>query len=216
MEYVELKTETRTVRGKKVKRLRAEQFIPAVVYGPDLTGKTIQIQERPLYKTLREAGSTMLINLFVDDEAKPHVVLAREIQRDPLTSRVQHVDFYEVRLTETVRTTPRLEIVGEAPLVKAGQAVLIHAMTEVEVECLPTDLISSIPVDISGLERMDDNVLVGDLPIPDTVTVVADPGDVVVSVVPVRVALEDEEEELEAVEGEEIEEEAAAEAEPEE
>ena len=112
-----------------------------------------------------------------------------------------------------VRTSPRLEIVGESPLVKAGQAVLIHAMNEIEVECLPTDLINSIPVDISGLETMDDNVLVGDLPMPDGVTAMADPDDVVVSVVPVRVALEEEMEE--EVEGEEIEEGEAAEVEPE-
>jgi large subunit ribosomal protein L25 len=215
MEYVELKSESRTVHGKKVKRLRAEHLIPAVVYGPDLAGKTIQVQERPLFKTLQEAGSTMLINLFVDEEPKPHVVLAREIQRDPLTSRVQHVDFYEVRLTEMVRTTPRIEIVGESPAVSSGLGVLIHGLTEIEVECLPTDLISSIPVDISVLETLEDNVLVGDLPVPDTVTVIADPGDVVVSVVPVRVELEEEEEE-EVLEGEEIEEEVAEEAEPEE
>jgi large subunit ribosomal protein L25 len=212
MENVELRTETRTVRGKKVKWLRAEHLIPAVVYGPDLAGKTIQIQERPLFKTLQQAGSTTLINLFVDDEPKAHVVLAREIQRDSLTYRVQHVDFYEVRLTEKVRTTPRIEIVGESPLVKSGLAVLIHGMTEVEVECLPTDLINSIPVDISGLEMMGDNVLIGDLPVPDSVTIIADPSDVVVSVVPVQV---EEEEVEEAVEGEEIEEEAVAEVEPE-
>jgi large subunit ribosomal protein L25 len=212
---VDLRTESRTVHGKKVKRLRAENLIPAVVYGPDLTGKSIQVEERPLFRTLQQAGSTALINLFVDDAPTPHVVLAREIQRDPLTSRVQHVDFYEVRLTETVRTTPRIEIFGESPAVSSGLGVLIQAMTEVEVECLPTDLISSIPVDISVLETLEDNVLVGDLPVPDTVTVIADPGDVVVSVVPVRVELEEEEEE-EVLEGEEIEEEVAEEAEPEE
>jgi large subunit ribosomal protein L25 len=108
---------------------------------------------------------------------------------------------------------PRIEIVGEAPIVKSGQAVLIHAMNEVEVECLPTDLINSIPVDISGLEKMDDNVLVGDLPVPDSVTIMADPGDVVVSVVPVRIALEEEIEE--AIEGDGMAEVDEAEAEPE-
>ena len=212
MENVELRTETRTVRGKKVKWLRAEHLIPAVVYGPDLAGKTIQIQERPLFKTLQQAGSTTLINLFVDDEPKAHVVLAREIQRDVLTYRLQHVDFYEVRLTEKVRTTPRIEIVGESPLVKSGLAVLIHGMNKVEVECLPTDLINSIPVDISGLYFILVNVLIGDLPVPDSVTIIADPSDVVVSVVPVQV---EEEEVEEAVEGEEIAEEAVAEVEPE-
>jgi large subunit ribosomal protein L25 len=200
METVALRSETRTVHGKKVKRLRAVELVPAIVYGPDLAGKPIQVDERNLFKTLQQTGSTTLINLFVDEEPKPYVVLPREIQRDPLTSKVQHVDFYEVRLTEMVRTAPRLEIVGESPVVKSGLAVLIHAMNEVEVECLPTDLIHSIPVDISVLITMDDNVLVGDLPVPAGVTIMADPEDVVVSVVPVRVAF-DEDLEEEAREG---------------
>jgi large subunit ribosomal protein L25 len=130
----------------------------------------------------------------VDDGAQPHVVLAREIQLDPLTGRVQHVDFYQVRLTEKVKTRPRLEFVGESPLVKSGMAVMIHAMNELEVECLPTDLINSIAVDVSVLEKMDDNVVVGDLQIPPGVTVMADPSDVVVSVVTTRAAIAEEEE----------------------
>ena len=119
-----------------------------------------------------------------------------------------HVDFYEVRLTETVRTMPRLEFVGEAPAVKAGIGVLIHGMNSVEVECLPTELISSIEVDLSGLETLDDNILVSDLPVPDSVTIITDPGDVVASVVPVRVAEVEEVEELELEEGVEVEAEA--------
>lgn len=198
MERIELRTETRTARGKGVKRLRADGLIPAVIYGPDIATKSIQIQERSLFKTLTEAGSTTLIDLFVDDDPRPQVVLAREIQHDILTGRLQHVDFYQVRLTEKVKTTPRLEFVGESPLVKSGIAVMIHSMNEIEVECLPTDLISSIPVDVTVLEKMDDNVLVRDLPVPPEVTILADPDEVVVSVVPTRVP--EEVEEVEEVE----------------
>lgn len=198
MERIELRTETRTARGKGVKRLRADGLIPAVIYGPDIATKSLQIQERSLFKTLTEAGSTTLIDLFVDDDPRPQVVLAREIQHDILTGRLQHVDFYQVRLTEKVKTTPRLEFVGESPLVKSGIAVMIHSMNEIEVECLPTDLISSIPVDVTVLEKMDDNVLVRDLPVPPEVTILADPDEVVVSVVPTRVP--EEVEEVEEVE----------------
>ncbi len=213
MKRIELPTQTRTTRGRKVKRLRAQNWVPAVVYGPDMPAKSIQIQERTLFKALQEAGSTALINLFVDDGPQPHVVLARQIQRDVLTGRLQHVDFYQVRLTEKVKTTPRLEFVGESQLVISGKGVLIHGMNEVEVECLPTDLISSIPVDVSVLEKMDDNILVRDLPVPSGVTILADPADVVVSAVPTRVAVEEEAEV--AAEEAEAEEEAVAEAEPE-
>jgi large subunit ribosomal protein L25 len=218
MERLELRSLARTTRGKQVKRLRAGGWIPAVVYGADMPAKSIQVQERSLFTTLKESGSTTLINLFVGDESEPHVVLAREIQRDVITGQLVHVDFYQVRLTETVKTMPRLEFVGESPLVKLGDAVLIHGMTEIEVECLPTDLINSIPVDVSVLERMDDNILVSDLPVPSGVTVLADPGDVVASVVPTRMVIEEEVEveEAEALElGMEVEAEAEAEAEEE-
>jgi len=197
MERVELRADTRATRGKKVKRLRAENLIPAVVYGPDMDAAPIQIGERSLFVALQEAGSTALIDLFIDDKTPPHVVLAREIQRDPLTSRVQHVDFYTVRLTEKVKTMPRIEFVGSSPLAEGGRGVVVTSMTEVEVECLPTDLISSITVDLSVLKEWDDNVLVGDLPVPPAVTILADPREVVVSVVPTRMEIEEEIEEVE-------------------
>ena len=215
MERIELRTQARTTRGKQVKRLRAQGWIPAVVYGADMSTRSVQVHERSLFKTLKQAGSTTLIDLFVEDESEPHVVLAREIQRDSITGQLVHVDFYQVRLTERVKTMPRLEFVGESPLVKSGKAVMIYGMTEIEVECLPTDLINSIPVDVSALEGMDDNILVGDLAVPSGVTITADPGEVVASVVPVRVAVEEEAEEAEDLEAEaeaEAEEQADAEA----
>jgi large subunit ribosomal protein L25 len=123
-----------------------------------------------------------------------------------------HVDFYQVRLTEKVKTTPRLEFVGESPLIGSGRAVLIYGMNEVEVECLPTDLISSISVDLSSLESMDDNILVRDLNVPDSVTILADPDEVVVSVVTSRMAVAEEAEVEAEVEELEVAEEAAEEA----
>ncbi len=195
MERIELRAEGRAVHGKKVKGLRAANLIPAVVYGPDTASQSIRIEERALFKVLQEASTTALIDLLIDDDSEPRVVLAREIQRDSLSGRAMHVDFYELRLTEKVRTMPRLEFVGEAPAVKSGMGVLIQAMTTVEVECLPTELISFIEVDLSVLETLEDNILVGDLPVPDTVAIMADPGDVVASVVPVRMAEVEEEEE---------------------
>jgi large subunit ribosomal protein L25 len=99
------------------------------------------------------------------------------------------------------KIAPRLEIVGESPLVNSGMAVMIHGMSELEIECLPTDLFDSIEVDVSGLESFSDSILVRDLPIPERVTVLADPDDVVVSVVSSRVAeIEEEVEEVEEYE----------------
>jgi large subunit ribosomal protein L25 len=195
MENIELRSQSRTVQGKQVKQLRARGWIPAVVFGADLPSRSIQVEERALSKTLQQAGSTTLINLFVDDETEPHVVLAHAIQWNTLTSQLRHVDFYQVQLDRKVRTTPPLEIVGESPLVKTGRAVLVQVLSHVEVECLPSELIHSIRVDVSGLQDLDDSITIGDLPLPPGVTIHADPDDIVVSLVPPRAALVTEEEE---------------------
>jgi large subunit ribosomal protein L25 len=193
METVELQAESRTLHGKKVKRLRAAGWVPAVLFGANVPSQSIKVEELSLFRTLAQAGSTSLVNLYIGQEPNPHLVLAREIQRDVLTGRLQHVDFFQVQLDHKIKISPQLHIIGESPLVEAGDAVLVHILTQVEVECLPGDLIDSIPVDVSGLERMDDSITIADLPVPDGVTILADADDVVVSVVPPRAAFEEEE-----------------------
>jgi len=205
MEHVNLQSSRRTVLGKQVKQLRREGWIPAVLFGAKQGSIPVQVQERDLAAVLREAGSTALINLFVDEERPPHVVLARDIQRDILTSRLRHVDFYQVQLDRKVRTSPLLEIVGEAPATQFGGAVLVQILNHIEVECLPGDLIDSIQVDVSSLEGVNDSITVADLPVPPGITLLADPSEVVVSVVLPRATIE--EEEAAAAEGAEEEEE---------
>jgi large subunit ribosomal protein L25 len=200
MKSIELKTSSRQILGKKVKRLRADGLIPAVLFGAKVPTTHIQVDERDLSKALQDAGATSLISLYIDDEPEPHVVLAREIQRDILTSRLQHVDFYQVQLDRKVKTMPALEIVGQSPLVEEGAAVLVQVLTQLEVECLPTDLINSIQVDITPLQTLNDSITIGDLDVPPGVSILADPGDVVASVVPPRAALEEVEPEEELLE----------------
>jgi len=208
MERIELKSQTRTIQGKKVKQLRAKGWVPAVLFGSDMPSKSIQLEETTLVKALRHAGMTSLIDLFLDDESKSYLVLAREIQRDILTSRLQHVDFYQVRLDQKIRTMPSLLVEGVSPAVESGMAIMVQILNQIEVECLPTDLIDSITVDISGLETLDDSISISDLSVPSGVTILADPGDTIISLVSPRIVEEVEEEEEEEVgefeEGEEV------------
>jgi large subunit ribosomal protein L25 len=199
MGNVKLEAKTRQVVGKKVKRLRNDGWIPAVLFGAKQASTPVQVDERELDRALGEAGSTALIDLQLGSEQEPHLVLVRDIQRDVLTSRLQHVDFYQVQLDKMVKTQPALNLVGEGAAVETRGAILVQILSHVEVECLPTDLIDSIDVDVSSLETLDDSITIGDLPVPSGVTILADPGDIVVSVVVPRAAfLEEEEAEAEA------------------
>lgn len=192
MEHAKLQVAKRTVLGKEVKHLRKEGWIPAVLFGPNQASLPIQAEERELVRVLRQAGATALIDLEVEGERRLHTVLARDIQRDIMTSRLRHVDFYQVMLDRKVKTMPVLQIVGEAPVVEQKTGVLVQVLNHIEVECLPANLIDSIQVDVSGLRRVDHSITVADLTVPPGVTILADPGEVVVSVVAPRATLEEE------------------------
>jgi large subunit ribosomal protein L25 len=203
MERVELRARSRTVLGKQVRQLRAQGWVPAVVYGRQVAPRSIVTEERPLAKALQRAGSTALIDLYIDDEPSPNAVLASQIQRNAINGHLVHVDFYQVSLTEKVKTSPHLRFVGEPLALRGGVAVLLHNMTEVEVECLPGDLISSIEVNLSSLINIGDSIYVRDLVTPAGIAVLADPNDVVASLIPTRIAKTEEEVAAEATPAEE-------------
>jgi large subunit ribosomal protein L25 len=194
METLELKAEVRETTGRKVKILRQEGLVPAVLYG-HTDSTLLQIEAKPLGKVLREAGTHQLIGVQIGKK-KPVVALARDIQRDVIRQNYLHVDFYAVKMDEKVVAQVPLVIEGVAPAVKDQGGILTQAMDEIEIECLPTDLISAIEINIEGLAEYNDSISVADLIVPSTVTILSDPDSMVVKVEPPRLE-EEEEEELE-------------------
>ena len=198
MEQIELKAEKRTIIRKRVKSLRREGIIPAVLYGPKTEPIPIQCDERELQRILAIAGGTNLISLRIDDAGKPKMALAREVQRDVITNELHHVDFYQVVMTETVKAEVNIILTGEPPAVQQKEFMLLQGTDSVEIECLPGDLIHSIEVDLSNL-GVDDAIYVKDLQVPDNVTILTDGEELVANVQRLRVEEEEEvvEEELE-------------------
>jgi len=182
MERVELKTEKRTVLGKKVKSLRRQGIVPAVLYGHEIDSIPLQVEERELRRALSLAGEHRLIELKIGRSRKPHMVLARDVQWDVITGRPLHVDFYAVVMTEKITTAVPLVLVGEAPAASQADVVLLQELDEVEVQCLPGELIEAIEVDVSELEEVDQAIYVKDLQVPPTVDILTDPQQIVARV----------------------------------
>ncbi len=197
MERVEIMAMPRVLTGKKVKNLRREGLVPMVVYGRtepfNLKGVEFDVK-----RAIAQASGQLIV-LDVDGEEQPRMVLARDVQRDFISGSLIHVDLYEVDMTEKVRVEVQLHLVGEPRLVVIGEAMLLQAMTSVEVECLPGDIVQSIEVDISRLVEMDDSLLVGDLPVPDTVEILTHADELVAKLNPVIELVEEEEEDMFAV-----------------
>jgi large subunit ribosomal protein L25 len=199
MEALELKAEVREVTGRQVKHLRQGGLVPAVLYGKDLDPALLQIEEKALTKVLRQAGTHQLISLQIGQK-KPQMTLARDIQRDVIRYNYLHVDFYAVRMSEKVTAQVPLELVGHAPAVREQGGILTQGLDQVEIECLPSDLVSSIEVNIDGLVEFNDSISVADLTVPDTITILSDPESLVAKIEPPRLVEEEEVEEEEMVE----------------
>ena len=204
MEQIELKAEKRTIIGKRVKGLRREGIIPALLYGPKTEPIPIQCDERELQRVLARAGGTNLISVRIGDAGKPKMTLASEVQRDAITNELYHVDFYQVVMTEKVSAEVNIVFTGQSPAVQQADAMLLQGADSVEIECLPGDLIHSIEVDLSTLLEIDDAIYVKDLQVPANVAILTDGDELVAKVQRLRLAEEEEVEEEVAVAPEEV------------
>lgn len=201
MENLELQADVRKVTGRKVKQLRQEGLVPAILYGnTDVT--LLQVNAKTLGKVLEAGGGHQLVSLKID-RRRPQLTLLRDIQRDPVRRNLLHVDFYAVKMDQKITAVVPVVLEGEAPGVEAG-GVLSHSLNSIEVECLPNDLINSIVVNVDGLVNINDFITVADLDVPGSVRLLSEPDAVVVKVQPPQVSeeLEELEEEEKAAEPE--------------
>ncbi|OGW84346.1 MAG: hypothetical protein A2987_06950, partial [Omnitrophica bacterium RIFCSPLOWO2_01_FULL_45_10] len=189
MEKVILKAESRTGAGKReAKALRAKGLIPAVVYKSGMkTALSLQIALRGLEEVLHtKAGENVIITLKIsgkDKTIKDKTVLIKEIQRDPVSEKMLHVDFHEISLTEALKVNVPLAARGESIGVKADGGILEHVMWEVQVECLPTAIPEKFEIDVSNL-KIGNAVYVKDLPAVEGVKILNDPELIVMIVKP--------------------------------
>lgn len=165
--------QSRETVGKQVNSLRQKGLIPGVIYGKGTKNQNISIDAKELKKLYEDAGESTLIDLTVD-ESKPLKVMIKEIQREPVHDEPIHVDFREVRMDEKITAEVDLKFINEAPAVKELGGTLIKNFYELEIECLPGDLVSEIEVDLSALKTFDDSIRIKNLSVPESVRILQD------------------------------------------
>ena len=203
---VTIQAEARPGTGKGVARkLRAVGKVPAVLYGRGLEPVAAAVDRMSLMRAFKtDAGRNVLIDLEIEGDT--HLTLARELQRDPVRGTIVHVDFLKIARDEAIEVDVPIHIDGEAPGVKEG-GVIEHHLWSVRVSCLPGNVPERMDADVSAMV-IGDMLRVGDLKVPDGVTVLTNPEEAVLGVVVPQVLKVEEEAPAEAVEG--VEGEAAA------
>ena len=210
---VDLQAKEREERGKNAaRRLRASGMIPAVLYG-DGDGKStsLAVPDKVVDYTLHHLGDNALYD--IDLGAGTSTARIVDVQRDPVTGRLVHVDFAPVDMLERIEVTVPLHVVGEAPGTEEG-GVLQQVAYEVRIESLPGDIPQELTLDVSAL-GMGENLTLADVSLPGGVALISDPEEVA-AVVTAPTEITEEEMEAAGIVEEEPEEEAAEEEEGEE
>jgi len=209
MQTVEIRGALRTVAKRSdTRRLRTEGRIPGVLYGKEEGSLPISLDSREFGTVLRKhGGAAFLLDLKLEgQENRDLKALIKELQRDPVTSRILHIDLLHVSMTQRINVNVPIHLTGAAAGVKEG-GLLEHLCREIEVQCRVSEIPDDLKIDVTEL-TIGRSIHVGDLVLPEEVTVLT-PADRVVATVVVRAVVVEPTPAAVAAEGEE-----AAEGEP--
>ncbi len=179
---MQLNASTRSLVGKRSRRLHGQGKLAAVVYGHSAEATPLVLDRLEFQKVFVKSGRTHLVDLVVDGD-RSEKVLVREIQTHPRRLGPIHVDFYRVSLEEKITVEVPVHLTGESAAVKRGDADVLQPIHSLRVECLPTDIPEAFEVDLTPLEEIESELRVSDLNVPKAVTVLADPDELVVKIV---------------------------------
>ena len=183
MKTIELTVEKRSTRGKnEARRSRAKGKIPAVVYGAGKPTVEVVVDRKALSDVFREgAGENAIFLLKLEGTDQSRHAMIKELQRDPLSRKTQHIDFVRVLMDAKIRVKVGIEVVGSAVGVRTEGGILDIVTREVEIECLPGNIPEHIPVDVTEL-AIGDLIRLADIRPVEGVTIVDDAHKVLVHV----------------------------------
>ena len=190
-------------KNLRAKDLVNQNLIPLEYYGRGVENKSFQVDYQTFRRLFRAAGTNTIIELNVAGKDAINV-LVHDLQRDPVTDNIKHVDLINVRMDQEIHTKVPVELIGTAPAVKEQGGILMHHLHEVEIKCLPKDLVHGFSVSVESLSDFHSFVRVKDLEVPEGINILNGEEDLIATVVAPRT--EEEEPEVPTVEEGEVEE----------
>ncbi len=167
-------------RGKNEnRRLRRAGMVPGVIYGASEAPITVGLSPRRIEEVLHlDTGRNTIFSLTLAGQSQKGAVMIKDLQRDPVTEALLHVDLVRVQLDKAVKVRVPVRLVGVPEGVKTDGGVVEFMLREVEVECLPADIPEHLDVDVSSL-KINQHVSVSSLPVSDRVTILDDPDGII-------------------------------------
>ncbi len=172
---MELLANKREILGKKVRFLRRRGITPTNLFGHNVEPMPLQCDTVELRHILARAGRTGIVNLKLDDSNEPRNVMVREVQIEPRTGDLLHVDLYQISMEEKIRVEVPIILVGEAPALRIKENFLAHDLNSLTIECLPNKIPSRVEVDLSVLTESEQAIHVADIHLGDEITILNNP-----------------------------------------
>ncbi|MCX6724402.1 MAG: 50S ribosomal protein L25 [Candidatus Staskawiczbacteria bacterium] len=179
---IKLNAKIRKETGRKTRVLKESGRIPAVVYGHKIENVPLDVDYKEFEKIYRKAGANSLIEIDVDGSKEKKIVLVHDFQKDAVSDKFIHIDFFETSAKEEVEVKIPLIFEGTSLAVKDLGGTLVKNISELQIKALPQNLPHEIKVSIDKLNTFEDRILVKDLNLPKDVKVSAKPDEIVASV----------------------------------
>ena len=170
---VKIKEDTGSLKARKH---RVSGLIPAILYGHKQESMMFLLNEKEFSTVLNTEAK--MVNLKWNGSEE--IALIKDVQFDTFGRKILHVDFVRIALTEKVTTHVPVVLYGTSQGVKEG-GILDHALKEIEIECLPTEIPKNIRINISEL-AIGNTIHISDLELPANAKVLGNPDAIVVSV----------------------------------
>ncbi|OGH71740.1 MAG: hypothetical protein A2921_00045 [Candidatus Magasanikbacteria bacterium RIFCSPLOWO2_01_FULL_43_20b] len=164
--------------------VRAAGQLPGILYGQGVEPISLAVDRVKFQKLYDQAGESSLIDFTVEGGKEPVKVLIQEIQYDPVKQKPIHFDLRQIRMDKEMDVTIQIHFIGEPPAVKGLGGTLNKSVEEIDVRCLPKDLIGSIEVDLNVLQTFDDLIHIKDIKFPDGIKIMDKLDTVVAKVMP--------------------------------
>lgn len=192
MDRILVQAQPRSVQGKKVRHLRRRGVTPVNLSGLRQPSVALQVDAKEMSTLINKHGKNTLVNVVVDG-GSPVLALLSNYTVHPIKNTLIHIDFQRIAAGDKLTVAIDLNYVGEAPVDKRNDLLVLRMLNTVQIECLPANLPSSIDVDLSGLAEADDAIRVRDLQVGPGVTILDDPDEVLARVSMVQAVPEEAE-----------------------
>jgi len=183
VDIIKLSTRSRTETGKSyARKVRAQGWVPAVCYGKNQDTELIEVDLKEMRRVVRNKQTMHLFDIGMGKNDEPYTVIVKEIQAHVLKDDdLFHVDFQHVDMNEKIVLSCPVFLKGTPVGVKEDAGILEHTLRTAQIECLPTNLLEKIEVDVTAL-RVGEAIHISDLTLGEGVEFKDSPETVVASV----------------------------------